>query len=596
MSNSKLQVSDLDFDSIKANLKNFLRDKPQFKDYDFEGSGLSVLLDVLAYNTHYEAMIANQLVSELTLDTAKNRTIVNLHAKRLGYIPRSFQAARTTINLEVINPTGNPNTLTLGKGANFVSISDSASYSFINREPKTIQRNSDGRYVFENIEIFEGFLKNFRYEFSANLKKFEIPDENVDLDSLRVFVQQSATNIASEEYFKKDRLPDIKEDSRIYFIGVNQRGRYEIYFGDNVLGKSPDNGNVIILEYIVTSGSEANDISIIRFNDVIEGNTNVISTLNSKTYGGKDIESIESIKFNAYKNSLIQDRAVTETDYADLIRSFYPLDSISVWGGERNDPPVYGRVFVAIKPIDAESVLTESAKDSIRNYLRQNKSVITIVPEFVDVDYLYIEPTTVVYVDSRTISQTVEEVKTLVRSAIEQFSDNELERFNKIFRYSKFLSFVDEVSPAIISNVTSLKITKRFVPNLLKVDTWSVKFNNPINQGTFRSSSFRIQANSNDVYLKDSNGTLQVAFIDNSVERILISNAGTIDYATGTVQIQNVVFESFSGSWISLSGSPASPDIISQRNSIVLIDKEKINVSAIIESSNMSEHQFAVIR
>lgn len=596
MTKATLNVSELDFDSIKQNLKEYLQTKPQFTDYDFEGSGLSVLLDVLAYNTHYEAIVANQLARELSIDTANNKRIVGLHAKRLGYLPRSYRAATTTVNLEVIAPTNSPATLTLGKGASFISTIDGSVVEFTNILPKTINRDNNGRYIFSDIKVYQGSLKTFRYLVTNASGKYEIPDANVDTSTLRVFVQQSRTNSSRIEYFKVDRITDVKSESLAYFIQTNQAGNYEIYFGDGIIGKQPQVDNIIVMEYIITDGSSGNDIRSIAFNDYIEGNSNIAITTNAKTSGGSEPESIESIRFNAYKNNMTQDRAVTSTDYANIISELFPLDSIAVWGGEQNDPPAYGKVFIAIKPVNSDSVLTEGDKDFIKQTLKKSKSIVSISPEFVDVDYLYIEPTVSVYIDDTKINTTVDYIKTLVASAISTYSSENLEKFDKVFRFSKFSNVIDNVNDAILSNIVSLKITRRFVPDTNYVDSWQIKFNNPISAGTFKSSAFRMQGADVDLYMSDSNGIIQATYIENNIKKVFVSNLGTIDYSNGNVTIDSAMFTSFSGDYIELTGVPSSPDIISMRNVIVVIDSNKISVSPIVESRDFNEHQFAVTR
>jgi hypothetical protein len=598
LSNSLLRVSELDFDTIKANLKAFLKSKGQFTDYDFEGSGLAVLIDVLAYNTHYEAIVANQIAQELTLDTARNSTIVGLHAKRLGYTPRSYRAARTLVDIEVINPVNSPATLTLGKGASFISSTDGSSVSFTNIVPQTISKDSNNRYIFRNVEILQGTMKTFNYVYSStdNQTKFEIPDATVDTSTLRVYVQKSTTNASQIEYFKVDRITNVKSTSTAYYLQVNQSGKYEVAFGDDVLGKSPIDGNVIRLEYVITDGSSGNDLSIFSFNDYIEGNSNVVLTVASKTYGGSESESIDSIRFNAYKNTMTQDRAVTETDYADLVSNIFPLDSIAVWGGERNDPPVYGKVFISIKPLDSESILTETNKQEIKQALKESKSIVTVSPEFVDVEYLYIEPTSYVYVDDTKMNTTVDFIRTSVILAVQNFSTNTLEKFEKVFRYSKFSNVIDGVDDSILSNITSIKITKRFNPTTGVQDSWIIRFNNPISKGSFSSTAFKFQSSDFDLFFNDNNGVLQVTYLENNIRKVLISNIGSVDYLTGIVKIDSALFQSYTGNYIELTCIPASPDIISLRNSIVLIDPDKIVVSPVIESQNFSNHQFAITR
>lgn len=592
---SNLKVSDLDFDSIKTNLIEFLKTKPGFTDYDFDGSGLSVLIDLLAYNTHYEAVIANQVMNELTIDTARNRNIVALHAKRLGYTPRSAKASRTTVNLEVLNPIGSPATLTLGRGAQFSATVDNDTFVFTTIEPRTIARTNN-RYIFDNLELVQGTPKTFRYIVDASSKAFAIPDEMVDTDNLRVFVQVSRTNTARTEYFKADRLSSVKSDSNAYFLQMNAQGYYEVAFGDGIFGIKPSIDNVIVLEYLVTSGSSANGISKIAFADFVEGNGNVILTQLASTSGGADPEDIDSIRFNAYRSTMTQDRAVTELDYADIISSIFPVDAISVWGGETNDPPIYGKVFVAIKPVDSETVLTETDKNYITQTIKNTKSVVTVKPEFVDVDYLYIEPTIVVYIDDTKINTTDGYIKTLTIEKVKDFSKDQLEKFKRIFRFSKFVSAIDSVDTSVISNITSIKISKRFVPITGVVDSWKINFNNPIASGTLTSTAFRMQGSDVDLYLNDSNGVISASYIEDNVRKTFNSNIGSLNYTTGVLSINSAMFEAFSGSYISISCIPASPDIVSVRNMIAMIDKDKISVSTVTESFNTSDHEFSTTR
>lgn len=598
MSESTLKVSDLDFDSIKSNLKDFLRSQSQFKDYDFEGSGLSVLIDVLAYNTHYEAMVANMLARELTIDTSNNETIVGLHAKRLGYTPGSARAARSKVSLEVVNPVGAPGSLTLGKGAVFTSAStDGNTYTFITREPSSIQKNSDGRYIFSNLMVYEGALKSFRYVYnSTNQNFFPIPDVDVDTETLRVFIQPSASNATRTEYFKVESLTEVSSLTTTFYLQVNQAGRFEVRFGDGVLGKKPVDGNLITLEYIKTNGADANGISHFTFNDSVEGNySNVVLTSYEKSYGGSARESIDSVRFNAYRNTLTQNRAVTETDYETVIPEIYPLDSISVWGGERNDPPVYGKVFIAIKPLDSESVLTQNDKDFISSTLKKSKSIVTVSPEFVDVDYLYIEPTVVLYADDTQVNTSSDYLKVKAQTAILNYSNTTLEKFERAFRFSRFSNLIDNLDPAIISNITSLKVSRRFTPSTVNSDTYTIQFNNPLEVGSISSTRFKMLGTDADLYMKDVDGIIQVAYTENNLTKIWRPNIGAVNYSEGKIKIENSLFSSYVD-YIKVTAVPSSPDIIGMRNMISVIREEDIKVSTIIESKNPIEHQFSLTR
>ena len=588
----QLRVSELDFDQIKQNLIDFMSSSEEFKDYNFEGSAINTIMDLLAYNTHYEAIIANQLAQELSIETSNNRNVVGLHAKRMGYTPRSYTAARTSVDIEVINPEGSPSVLTLGKNASFIATTGSETYNFTNITPKTISRNSDGRYIFKDIMIYEGTQKTFRYVVDASSYRYEIPDANVDTNLLRVFVQQSTTNTSRVEYFKADRITKISDSSTAYYLQMNARGKYEVRFGDGILGKKPDVGNVIVLDYIVTNGSLGNEITSIAFNDIIEGNSSTVLTQSTKTYGGAEMESLASIRFNAAKSTMVQDRAVTEYDYVEVISEAYSVGAISVWGGERNDPPVYGRVFISVKPLDSDSVLTESNKQDIKNYLTTNKSITGMVPEFVDVDYTYIEPTITVYLDDAQINTSADYVKSLVIKEVISYSKTNLEKFDKVFRFSKFSKMIDDVDTSILSNITSIRVAKRFTPATDVYDSWTIAFNNPLTSGSITSTTFNMQGSTADLRMKDVNGVIQAVYTENTVEKVFVSDMGTVDYSTGKISLNSTMFTSYMGDYIKISATPSSPDIISLRNTILEIDQDRIGVSPIIESSNNQDHKF----
>jgi hypothetical protein len=365
-----------------------------------------------------------------------------------------------------------------------------------------------------------------------------------------------------------------------------------VRFGDGILGKKPDVGNVIVLDYIVTNGSLGNEITSIAFNDIIEGNSSTVLTQSTKTYGGAEMESLASIRFNAAKSTMVQDRAVTEYDYVEVISEAYSVGAISVWGGERNDPPVYGRVFISVRPLDSDSVLTESNKQDIKNYLTTNKSITGMVPEFVDVDYTYIEPTITVYLDDAQINTSADYVKSLVIKEVISYSKTNLEKFDKVFRFSKFSKMIDDVDTSILSNITSIRVAKRFTPATDVYDSWTIAFNNPLTSGSITSTTFNMQGSTADLRMKDVNGVIQAVYTENTVEKVFVSDMGTVDYSTGKISLNSTMFTSYMGDYIKISATPSSPDIISLRNTILEIDQDRIGVSPIIESSNNQDHKF----
>lgn len=599
MASQNLKVAELDFDTIKENIKEYLRSKPEFTDYNFEGSGLSILMDVLAYNTHYNAIIANMQTKEHFLDTATKRSTVALHAKRLGYIPQSAVAPSAIINLEVF-PTGAPGTLTLAKGSSFNGRGGNQVFTFVNNETRTIQRSPAGRYIFDNLRIYEGSLQLFRYVYSeaSFSKKFQIPTQNVDVSLLTVKVQKSVNNTQVDTYSFANDIALVKADSKVYFLQVNENGFYEVYFGDNVIGQSPEDGNVIILEYIVTNKTLANEISNFSFSGAVEGNTNNLVTTVQKAVGGAEPETIESIRNNAQKQTLTQNRAVTADDYKALIPQIYPVDSVNVWGGESNDPPVYGKVFIAIKPRLNAEVLTQTTKQFIKDKLIKEKNVLTIIPEIVDTDFIDIIVNSSVYYDDTIGTNPAETIKFFVFTAVRDFSFDTLNQFERDFRYSDLVTAIDNADPAILSNITKIKMRKGFIPSLLETEKYTISFNNPILESSNKvqsitSSKFRVADFDFDLFFEDLNGIIRLVYRDNNnVKMVFNSNAGKVDYTSGKIEFSAINIESSEKEKIEVTCIPMSNDLFSIRDKILRIKTEDINVSVIAEDKDKTQRIF----
>lgn len=596
MSSQKLRVAELDFDSIKENLKEFLRSKPEFTDYNFEGSGLSIMLDVLAYNTHYNAVLANLATKEHFLDTATKRSTVSLHAKRLSYVPVSATAPSAIVNLEVF-PTGTPGTLTIGRGATFNGRGGNQVFTFVTNEAKTVQRSADGRYVFENLRIYEGAFQKFRYVFNENQnsQSFQIPSENVDTNLLTVKVQRSLTNTETEVFNLANDIALVKADSSVYYLKVNEQGFYEVYFGDNVLGKRPEDGNVVILEYVVTNKTLANDISSFTFADSVQGNTNTLVTLVQKAVGGAEPEDLESIKFNAQKQTQTQNRAVVADDYKALIPQIYPVDSINVWGGESNDPPVYGKVFIAIRPKLNAEVLTQTTKQFIKDKLIKEKNVLTIIPEIIDPDFVDVIVDSNVYYDDTIGTVSAETVKFFVISSIADYSTNNLNKFEKDLRYSDLVAMIDEADPSIVSNITNLRMRKGFLPDFLTTKKYSISYDNPIRESSNKlqsitSSKFRVPGFNYDLFFEDENGVMKISYRDeNNVKLVYRDNAGTVDYSLGKIEFGAINIESSEKELIEFTCIPLSNDLFSIRDKILRIKTENVNVNVIAEEKDKTK-------
>ncbi len=591
--NQKLRVAELDFDTIKANLKEYLRSKEGFTDYDFEGSGLAILLDVLSYNTHYNAIIANMLSQEMFLDTAVKRQTVALHARRMGYLPRSARAARAFVTMEVF-PNDAPPSLTLGKNAVFNS-GGSTSFSFITNDAITITPNEQNRYIFENIPLYEGTRKTFRYIVTDTTSKFTIPDRLIDTSLLTVRIQKSTTNTDLTVFNYYENIADLEDNANVYYLRLNEFGQYDVYFGDGVISKEIEVGNVVILEYVVCSGEVPNGAGGFRFNDSVQGYTNLAVTTLNKAFGGSQEESSQSIRDNAYKRLLSQNRAVSESDYKAIINSILPIGDVSVWGGENNVPPVYGKVFISIVPIDVNAQFDDVTKQYILDQLK-NKMTVTVTPELVDPDYLYVQINSTAYYDADRTANNAEQIKTLVYNKITSYVDANLNSFNKQIKHSNFVAMIDSTDKAITSNITKFVLKKRFDTQLNLNTSYRISFGNPIKQSSeiFQSIStdaFYVGETTNAVYIDDMNGILRLYSIVGGTKTIL-RNIGTVDYQKGVLNINPIIVTGYPTLDVFIRVTPLSNDILSLNNSVLIVNDADISVTALAEPRNKTNYVF----
>ena len=435
MASNKLEVSELDFDDIKSNLKTFLQNQSEFQDYDFEGSGFAILLDLLAYNTHYLGFNANMLANEMYLDSADIRKNIVSIAKMLGYTPTSAKSPSATINILVNNASGA--SITMNKGTVFTSTIDGTSYQFLTNASHTVNP-LDGVYQFSNIPIYEGTLVTFKYTVDSTDvdQRFLIPNNNADTSTLKVQVQNSTTDSTTQTYTLASGLTSLDSTSKAYFLQETEDGKFEVYFGDGVVGKSLDDGNIIILEYIVTNKADANGASVFTLSGSIETFSDVTITTSSAAQGGSEPQSKESIRYNAPLQYSAQDRAVTTSDYETLVQSIYPnAQSISAWGGEDDETPVYGVVKIAIKAASG-STLTDATKLDIVTQLRKF-NVASVRPEIIDPETTSILLTSTVKYDEKSTTKTATTLKSDILTALTNYNTNTLQKFDSVFRYSK---------------------------------------------------------------------------------------------------------------------------------------------------------------
>lgn len=485
----QLNITELDFDTIKANLKEFMRNQSEFSDYDFDGSGLSVLLDVLAYNTHYLGYYLNMVGNEMFIDTAQLRESVVSHAKLLGYTPRSRVASQATINVafqEVSN--GSNSVMTIPQFTKFTSSpKDGKSYTFVNTEQRIVSKNTGGYFVFNSLQIKEGqpISYVFTYDSQTNEKQvFVLPDIGIDTSTLTVRIQKSIQNANLETFILAEDATSVVSDAAVYYLEENRDGKYQIYFGDGVIGKQLTPGNIVLVSYVVTSGDAANGIKLFKLSDNIKPGSNVSIELATESSSGILAENINQIKFSAPKSFIAQNRAVTKNDYVALINRNYPyFDSVSVWGGEENTPPVYGKIFFSVKPRGNYEV-TATEIQYMKDYVLKPISVLTVTPEYVEADYNYMNFIVDVVYDPRKTTKTAGAIQTAVYVAVSNFASTYLNTFNNTFKMSKLVRAVDDADPSIENNSIKVLIEKRFRPALNVSRSYRLDFFVPLKKGT----------------------------------------------------------------------------------------------------------------
>lgn len=488
--NSNIQFADLDFADIKNGLTTFLKSQSTFKDYNFSGSGLSVLLDILAYNTQYNAYYLNMVGNEMFLDTALQRSSVVSQAKTLNYIPKSAIAPSAEIDL-IVNQVSS-SSLTLPKFTNFVSEAiDGVNYNFVTIDSKTVNTSANTA-TFSGVVLKQGTPVNYSFtaDTTANPSStFEIPDENIDTTTLQVSVQQSGTNTSTTIYNNATDYLMLDGTSQVYFLQEGLNGYYEIYFGDGIIGKKLVDGNIIKVSYVSTEGAAAAGANSFILLDQVSGfaNTTINPLYAATTGGGK--ESISSIKFQAPKAYAAQNRAVTQEDYITLIQQNkigISFDAVNVWGGQQNNPPVYGQVFVCLKPTGSYA-LTAIQKQRIMNEVLKPISVMTVEPNIIDPDYVYLQLTANVLYDPKKTSLTSNQLRSAVIQSMSSFTTKTLNTFNSTFVANDLSNAIQGTDQSIIANELFVKAQKKFNPNLVSPTTYQLNFGVPLTRGLFQS-------------------------------------------------------------------------------------------------------------
>jgi hypothetical protein len=592
-SNSTFSLIGLDHGDLKQSLKTYLKAQPQFKDYDFESSNINVLLDVLAYNTYKNAFYYNMAISEAFLDSAQLRPSVVSHAKDLNYLARSKRSSKAQVTV-TFTATGESSPYIIQKGSPFTALVKNQSFTFT--LPETLIVSSSNTTFEFTSNIYEGqYLKDvYVVSDTSEFPKYRITNKNVDTSSLTVAVYEDGSETA-DIYKVTDTLLDLDANSKIFFIQAVDDGYYEVLFGDDFFGKKPKIGSTIVLDYRIASGPAANGAKQFSCDfdptgaDELTGNIEVEVIENAAD--GLDIQDTESIRVYAPRHFAAQKRAVASDDYASLVLANFTgtVDDVNVYGGETVEPKQYGRVILAIKP-SAGRIAPNFIKDEITAYLRKYVSLPTRVL-IADPEYFYLQVTTTVSYDTAATNKTAAEIKGIVANAIESFSGDNLEKFDRDFRYSKFVNFIDESDTAITSNETSIKMIKRLMPKPFSYNTFNIKYNNQFHPGRRGYSGHPIISSSSFTYINEDGtyypisylrdngeGVIEIYTNINSQEVILNEAAGSVDYTNGNVNLTKLNFAEY-GDYLSIYAIPIKKDVIMNKANILFIETADTNIT-----------------
>ena len=594
---TNLNVTELDFADIKNNLKNFLKQQSEFNDYDFEGSGLNVLLDILAYNTHYNALNAHYSLNESFLDSAQIRGNVVTRAKLLGYTPRSVLSPRATVNITVTAPetfSGTLNTtLTLPRGTKLTTQITGDEFQYVVLETQTA--TLVGRtYTFSNVVIVEGDSRELKYRVDNDIEnqKFQLSDFEADTSTLRVRVQENEESTGSDLYTKFETLRGVDSTSKVYYLQENPSGYYEIYFGDGVTGFKPSNNNIVTIDYVTTKGVESNGANAFSLVDNLLSGTTQAVTLVSAAAGGAEAETLESIRFNAPLTFISQNRAVTSDDYAAIIKKeFSNIDSISTWGGEDNDPPDYGKVYIAIKPLLADT-LTTAEKTDITGAILKGKNVVSITPEIVDPNFTYLELDVFFKYNPNLTDRSSVELSSVVRDTITDYNFNNLNKFDGVFRHSQLTRAIDNCDPSILNTIVRPRMFQNITPVNNADNNFDLTFSSPFFQSgdskSFLLTSTAFKINNVDHFFGDepiagsTKRNVIVYKVVNQVNTTVIADAGEIDVDNGKITLNK--FRPDTTDVIKITVVPNSLDLAPKRDQLISIDNSSVIITPEIDT------------
>jgi len=595
-SDGKLNISELDFTKIKENLQGFLTSQSDFVGYNFSGSSFDVLLDIMAYNTHYNSYYANMIANEMFLDSASLRNSVVARAKHLGYRARSAQGSKSAVTL-TITPTDGPSSINIPKNTQFQGEVEGVSFIWCTANSHSVNINANGVYTVSGVDLTQGIPSTFKY--TANTgdsdQRYLLPNANTDISTLAVSVQVSAVDTETVVYTEATDITTVNSISTVYFIDEIEDGKYEVQFGDGILGKKLANGNIVILSSLVCDANVTNGAKAFSVVSDVGGYSNVKIETTSSASGGAVGADIDEIKFNAPKNFDAQNRCVTIHDYVALIKRDYgAADAVVAWGGEDADPPVFGKVYVAIKPTSG-SVLSQSSKKYVQDEILAKRNIVGITPEVVDPDYMYLKINSTVKYDSGTTTNSASVLKATVTTAVTDFGDTNLKTFDKSFRYSKLIQAIDAAEISVKSNQTSLQLKRYLYPLLGSSEAYTLPFSNQVYHpsntfwGAVTSGEFSYKDSADTLWdgcrLQDANGVVEV-YRTSGEDRIIVNNnVGAITYLTGKVALTSfqpiAIGAESTGNTTPLEVfvTPASSDVLPLREQIILIESADVSIT-----------------
>jgi hypothetical protein len=605
----RINASQLDFDQIKSNLVAHMKATDStFNDYNYEGSAMSTVIDVLAYITHVNSMNANFALNETFLDTSQLRSSVVSHAKLLGYTPRSIAPSVAYVNMTMAKGVATPfwnhdgsNTplpLSMPRGTKFSTTIDSVLYPMFNSVTQTINYDATDGWKFSNIKLEQGTLSTINYTYQNNkFESYVIPAINVNTAAIKVTVTDSGATNAAKVYSLNKNMVTLDGTSETFFLEEGRDGYYEVKFGDNIIGKRPGNGNNIEIEYsTIAAGIDINGATTFVMTDSLNGNSDETVTLVTKATGGAPRETKESVKFNAPLAHISQNRAVTPDDYKAIIKNeFADVEAVSVWGGEDHDVPDYGKVYISIKPLSAE-VLTAEQKTTIKTNILKPKNVVSITPVLVDPEYTYIDLEVFFKFNPNKATVTASGLATSIRNSLVAYNNDTLKSFGGVYRDSNVLKAIDDTNVAIISNITRIKMQKKIVPVLGTATKYELKFNQALTDldattgttGSYVESTLftfgGVDAKLKDYY--DASSDTRIIQIVDTNNLVLSTNIGDVNEEAGTVTLTsfNPTALPTGSTTIDVTVKPASSDISPTRNELLTINTSTASITGEIDT------------